>query len=43
MKNENEKLSKFSEILSKMRKERGVSQKKSGCRFGYKSGTAVAL
>lgn len=42
MKNENEKLSKFSEILSKMRKERGVSQK-SGCRFGYKSGTAVAL
>ena len=34
MKNENEKLSKFSEILSKMRKERGVSQKKAAADLG---------
>ena len=34
MKNENEKLSKFSEILSKMRKERGVSQKKAAAELG---------
>lgn len=34
MKNENEKLSKFSEILSKMRKERGVSQKKASADLG---------
>lgn len=34
MKNENEKLSKFSEILSKMRKERGISQKKAAADLG---------
>lgn len=34
MKIENEKLSKFSEILSKMRKERGVSQKKAAADLG---------
>lgn len=34
MKKENEKLSKFSEILSKMRKERGVSQKKAAADLG---------
>mgnify|MGYP002674338738 FL=1 len=34
MKNENEKLSKFSEILSKMRKERGISQKKAASDLG---------
>lgn len=34
MKNENEKLSKFSEILFKMRKERGVSQKKAAADLG---------
>ena len=34
MKSENEKLSKFSEILSKMRKERGVSQKKAAADLG---------
>ena len=34
MKNENEKLSKFSEILSKMRTERGVSQKKAAADLG---------
>ena len=34
MKNENEKLSKCSEILSKMRKERGVSQKKAAADLG---------
>ena len=34
MKNENEKLSKFSEILSKLRKERGVSQKKAAADLG---------
>lgn len=34
MKNENEKLSKFSEIISKMRKERGVSQKKAAADLG---------
>lgn len=34
MKNKNEKLSKFSEILSKMRKERGVSQKKAAADLG---------
>ena len=34
MKNENEKLSKFSEILYKMRKERGVSQKKAAADLG---------
>ena len=34
MKNENEKLSKFSEIISMMRKERGVSQKKAAADLG---------
>ena len=34
MKNENEKLSKFSQMLSKMRKERGISQKKAATDLG---------
>lgn len=34
MKKETEKLSKFSEILSKMRKERGISQKKAAADLG---------
>lgn len=34
MKNDSQKLSKFSEILSKMRKERGISQKKAATDLG---------
>ena len=34
MKNETEKLSKFSQMLSKMRKERGISQKKAATDLG---------
>lgn len=34
MKNETEKLSKFSQMLSKMRKERGISQKKAASDLG---------
>ena len=34
MKNEAEKISKFPEMLSKMRKERGVSQKKAATDLG---------
>lgn len=34
MKNETDKLSKFSEILSRMRKERGISQKKAATDLG---------
>ncbi|MDO4365087.1 MAG: helix-turn-helix transcriptional regulator, partial [Clostridia bacterium] len=34
MKNEIEKLSKFSQMLSKMRKERGISQKKAATDLG---------
>ena len=34
MKNEAEKISKFPEMLSKMRRERGVSQKKAATDLG---------
>ena len=38
-----EKNSKFAATLSQLRRERGISQKKSRRRFGHQPGTAVPL